>query len=344
MANKQQGTFELKRLTRTMAKSLKNWKRPGGQPSVPDMAKAVEGWKSDLERLSIYDSLNSRSLQSAHRKMAKAWAHRDSRPDAIDALDEALNALEEVPAEMSVPEPVKTYKVRNIKSLYGEEIARQGYDPNVFAEIHEIRRQVEGFEMAPSTDHVDYTNVSRVKSALADLTEQYPVNSRVYQAGSAAVKSLGLAQAAINRPGHMRNHFAQAVSMIDEMGASADLHHSPVAYKAELSYGAEDVLDAIDDMNVLLYSQNFYEPQELVGKALKAINHIQNAVAPYYDPKTNRLVGTIKANLELVEDNLSDVRVKSIGGAAWQAEIVSRPYNEALNRLGLLEAHIRTLA
>lgn len=343
MANIKQAEFELNRLTRTIAKSLKNWNSPGGQPSVPDMAEAVRGWKNDLERLTVHDELNSRSFQTAHRKMAKAWAYRDSREDAIEALDEALQALEDVPAEMAVPEPVKTYKVRNIKSLYGEEIGRYGYEPAVFGDIYEIHRQLEGFESAPSSSYIDYTNVVRVKSALQNVTSRYPQGSRLNQLGSRAIKSISMAQSAQNRPAFMRKYFSDAVMLVGEMGAEADVYHSPVAYKAQLGHDTEDAMLAIEDMQELMYSQPFYSPQEFMNMAMKAIGRVQSAIQPYYDPKATRLANSIQENLAIARENIHDARIKSIGNNAWEHGAVAEPFNEALNRLGALEAHVRTL-
>lgn len=343
MANIKQAEFELNRLAKSISKALRNWKSPGGEPSVPDLAESVRGWKDDLERLSIHDDLNSKSFQTAHRKMAKAWAHRDSREDAIEALDEAVNALEDVPAEMSVPEPMKSYQIRNIRSLYGEEIGRYGYEPNVFGDIYEIHRQLEGFETAPSSRHVDYTNVVRVKSSLQEVTDRYPQGSPLNTLGQRAIKSISMAQAAMNRPAHMRRFFSNAASLVSDMGAQADVYHSPVSYKAQLQHGADDAVEAIEDMQDLMYSQAFYSPQEFVSKAVKAIARVQAAIAPYYDPKATRLANSIRDNLEVAQDNLRDARIKSIGHGAWQHDAVAQPFNEAMNRLGALEAHVRTL-
>lgn len=343
MANITKAEFQLKRLTRTMAKTVKDWQSPGGQPSVPDMAESVRGWKEDLERLSIHDELNSRSLQMANRKMAKAWAYRDSRPDAIEAVDEAVQALEDIPAEMSVPEPKTVEEVRNIKSLYGDDIGRYGYEPSVFNDLYEINRQIEGFEAAPSTKHIDYTNLVRVKSALSDVAGRYPQGTRLHSLGHRAVKCLSMAQSTSGRLRDMRKYFSEALDIIGEMGAAADRYHAPTGYKAQLEYGSDDAIEAIEDMQDVMYEQPFYAPQEFLAKAVKAMDRVMAAIEPYYDPKASRLARDVKEHLHLASVNARNSSVKSMGTGAWQYDNIVNPFNEAMNRLSALEAHVKTL-
>lgn len=336
--------YELKRLTRSMAKTLTVWKTKGGEPSLPDMAQAIQGWKDDLERLAVHDDLNSVSFQTANRKMAKAWSNRDTRKVAIEAAEESYEALASVSDEIGAPEPVKSYEVRNRIGLYGDEIGRYAYEPNVFGDLHEISRQIAGFQTAPSPNHIDYTNMLRVKAELREVAERYPYNSPIHHHGSAAVKSLDLAQSARNHPTRMRQYFSQALENVNEMGAAADIYHSPVAYKAQLVHDKEGAEEAIADMEYRMYSQPFESPEEFISGAIKAANRVIRAIAPYYDPKASRLAQSVKDHLEIAEGTLQDARVKSIGQNVWNYDQFNTYFEEAMNRLSDLDAYVRTLA
>ena len=340
---KTEAQLKLERLTQVMKQTLKTWNSPGGQPTLPDVAASMSAWKGDLQILSYHDETNGPSFQKARAKMEEAWDNRDNRDVAIETVEEALGALEGMPEEMESPEFVKSYRRRNIKSLYGEDIARYDSDPHVFGELYEIRRQVSGFSSASSPDHIDHTNLVRVKSALMDITERYDSMNPINSYGHRAVKSLTMADNSRRQPARMRQYFSNALQALDEMGAHADLHHAPVGYKATLIDNADEALDAVEAMQDLMYTQPFYSPAEFMPKALKAVEWVIDSVEPFYDPKASRMAQAVKSLLLESNESAGSYRVKSLGFNAWQFDGVSNPFNAAVNKLDALDRHIRNL-
>lgn len=344
MANVQQANFELKRLTRSMSSTIKKWKSSGGEPTVPDLAAAVQSWKNDMERLTVHDELNGPSFQMAQRKMMRAWDKRASRKEAIEVLDEAVTSLESVPGEMAAPDPIKSYHIKNRQELYGEDISRYSYDPPVFNDIYAIHRQISGFEMAPTADYIDAGNIQRVKAMLEDVTYRYDRGTQLNFLGTRAVKCLDMARMSTGRRADMKRYFSEAAKLVGQMGVEADLYHAPVAYKAQLgNSNAGSAIDAVERLTDLMYQRSFSEPSNFMRAALKSASDIVLRVGAYFDPKAARLAREVQEHLVIANENMRDTRVKSIRGNAWDYDGVSVPFNEAMNKLSALDAYIRTL-
>lgn len=335
--------FDLKRLTKSIRDTLKNWKSRGGEPSIPDMASAIQGWESDAEKLKMYTNLNSVSFQKAMTKLNEAWAERTVRVKAIKAVEECLASLEGIQSEISAPETTKRQHKSTMKSLFGDSIGRYSYDPDVFPELYKIKRHINGFLATQRNDRIDFENVKHVKAMIDSVVTRSEIDTPMYQY---AMKASRLLQGAINsreRGYAVKANLSEASIAIDQIGIASERYYSPTGYKSQLSaISASDVALMLDKLEDMVYEKPFNTPIELATKAIKSLNRIVQNLNQYYDPKAKRLAEEARDNFINAHASAKS-SVKTLQTNDWRNQSVITQFESAMSKISELKKHMENV-
>ena len=335
--------WKVKRLINVMQNSVKQWTKRNNEPTLNDIAESMRTWSSDFAAIAIHTKSNVSSFQNARKTITDAWDNRDNRTKAMENIKLTLKYLKTVEKELADPEFTPSHSKIASKALFGDYASRYSSDPDVFQELWQARRAIEGLR---ETRHefVDSLEVGRVKSMLDGVLERYPYDDNVmYQHATEVQRHMDVAQRYIDQPRYFYSALKSAAEIVDGMGAHADVAFSPDDYKPEAEVGKESIKAAMGVVDRLTYAQPFTNPSILLRQAVIKSTELRNEIDTYYDPKALRLADNIVSDFKQALQISSIRRVKSIGMSGWSVGEVREPYHSALTGLSRLQSYIENL-
>ena len=326
---------KLKKLQKSMAKRLKGWGIKNSA-SLGDLAGATESWSSEVKTLSYYKSLHCKSFQRAKAHLQKAWDNRDSREKALKELTDAYNAISEVEAEITSPTKSSHMEKHSAKSLYGEEIGRNAYQPDEFSDLYTLKRYIVGF-MATKSE-IDVLIIKDVAEDFIAFAEQYPRDNVLNQYAMKIVQGLDrIAKGGYNQT-FVRKTLNDISDTIDDMALIAEKKLSPSGYKAFMGIDGKDSLEnTMKRLDSVVNARTFMSPSQFATKTIHCIDSIEEKMAQYYDPKITRLTRNIRLQIQNVH-KLSNMSTKSL-----DMDEINKRCDIALNDISELQTHISNI-